>query len=385
MNKHILVLSLVAVALWAGGMSVASESQRIAAEELLSGELLDATEGPKNPIESRDILALSDEMRAFLREHVNPGATDVFKLKQLTGAVMGRTSFGLEYDEITYTAAETFERQRGNCISFAIMFAVLARGAGIEAQFQEVDIPPDWSIRRDVYVLNRHINIRVDLGAAGIHIVDFNIADFKSSFDTDEISDRRTVAHFLNNIGFERMTEGDIPEAVAFLRLAIQHADGDFSPAWTNLGSLYRRAGHLEYAEAAFHYALKADKGDDVAMSNLLSLYGVMEEEEKADEYRKRVREHRMRNPYYRYQLASEAFLERDYDTAIEHLKQATRRERKEDEFYFLLGLSHLMKGNQKEARKYMNKAELVAADAAKKDRYSTKIDMLMSASQKAD
>ncbi|MEE4272652.1 MAG: transglutaminase domain-containing protein [Thermoanaerobaculales bacterium] len=385
MSQHHRIAVAVAALVAAATMAPASEQPKISREEVLVAKLLGAGAGPQEPISPGEVLALSDEMREFLRDHVNFGATDVFKLAQLTDAVMGRASLGLEYVESTHTAAETFRHQRGNCISFAIMFAVLCRGAGIGAHFQEVDIPPDWSIRRDVYVLNRHINVRVNLGAAGIHIVDFNIADFKSTFDTDEISDRRTIAHFYNNIGFERMEEGDTSEAVAFFRLAIEYSDGDFSPAWTNLGSLYRQAGHLNHAEAAFLYALKADRGDDVAMSNLVSLYGAMGENAKAREYRKRVDEHRMRNPYYRYTLANEAFLERDYDTAISHLKVATRRERKEDEFYFLLGLSHLMKGNEKEARKYMAKAELVAADAAKKERYSTKIDMLMSASQKAD
>jgi len=368
-----------------GFVSASSDAPGISAEELLRAELLGADGVAVDTIASSDVLALSDEMREFLRENVNPGATDVFKLQQLTDAVMGRKSFGLDYDETTRTAAETFRLQRGNCLSFANMFLVLARGAEIGAQFQEVDIPPDWSIRQDVYVLNRHINVRVNLGAAGVHIIDFNIADFKSTFPTDEISDRRATAHFYNNIGVERMGEKEIPAAVAYFRLALERADGKFSPAWTNLGSLYRRAGHLEHAEAAFLHALKADRYDEVAMSNLVSLYGTMGDDEKAMDFQKKVHDHRMRNPYYRYDLATDAFMERDYDTAISHLKQATRRERKEDEFYFLLGLSYLMKGQEKDARKWMNKAEAVAADAALKDQYSTKIDMLMSAAQKAD
>ena len=386
MKTRVVTVGLIGlVVLGTVSASATPEPARISDDELLGAELLGATGGPTNPIEVREVLALSDEMRAFLREHVNPGATDVFKLQQLTDAVMGKAEFGLEYDETTRTAAETFRLQRGNCISFAMMFAVLARGAEIGAVFQEVDIPPDWSIRQDVFVLNRHINIRINLGAAGIHTVDFNIADFKSTYPTDEISDRRAIAHFYNNIGVERMAVKDTKEAVAFFRLALQHAEGRFSPAWTNLGSIYRQAGHFQHAEAAFFRALKADKGDDVAMSNLVSLYGSMGDHGKAKDYRKKVEEHRMRNPYYRFELASEAFMERDYDTAIDHLKQATRRERKEDEFYFLLGLSHLMKGDEKLARKWMDKAEAIAADTARKKRYSTKIEMLMSAAQKVD
>lgn len=324
-------------------------------------------------------------MRKFLSDHVNPGATDVFKLQQLIDAIMGKNSFGLEYDEKTRVATETFRLQKGNCLSFSIMFVALAREVGLEAEFQEVDIPPDWSMRKDVYVLNRHINVSVSLGAAGVHVVDFNISDFKTTYDMHIVSDTRGTAHFYNNIGVEWMQKGDVAHAVAYFRLAIVEGDGGFSPPWTNLGNLYQRAGHLDYAEAAFLEALKADKRDGVAMSNLVGLYARLGDDKKAEVYRKRVREHRMRNPYYRFELAREAFFERDYEVAIEHLKHATRKERNEDEFYFLLGLSYLMMGEEKEARRWMAKAEKLVADGPEKMRISTKIETLMAASQKVD
>ena len=78
-------------------------------------------------------------------------------------------------------------------------------------------------------------------------------------------------------------------------------------------------------------------------MSNLVRLYEKMGDPEKAEIYQKRVDEHRMQNPYFRFSLAREAFFDRDYETAIKHLKVAIREHKNDDEFYFLLGsvLSH--------------------------------------------
>ena len=96
--------------------------------------------------------------------------------------------------------------------------------------------------------------------------------------------------------------------------------------------------------------------------------------------YRDRVIDHRQHNPYYRFQLAREAFLAQDYDAAIRHLNYAIRKKKNEDQFYFLLGLSHLKKADEQAARRWLSRAEEVAATDALKRRYSSKIDILLSA-----
>jgi hypothetical protein len=373
-----LVLGLVAI-------GAAAAAAKISDGELTSGALLGVPDEPAGLVDQSEVLAVSPEMRAFVNAHVSSGALDVIKLQQLIDALMGSETFGLEYDRVTRTAAETFRTHHGNCLSFAGMFVALARNAGLRATFEEVEIPPDWSMGNELFVLNQHVNVSIDLGAAGVHVVDFNISDFKSTYEVRKIDDRRAIAHFYNNLGVERMQDGDIAAAVALLRRAIEADNGDFSPAWNNLGTLYRKAGHFEHAEVCYRNALRADKHDTVAMSNLVALYEKMGLPDRAQEYRKRVREHRLRNPYYLFRLAQEAFFQRDFRTAIEYAKQAIRRQDREDEFYFLLGLCHLMEGREDEAQKWMRKAEEIATSDEQKHRYSTKIDALMRASESVD
>lgn len=385
MSKRLISIAVAIFALTSLADAATGKQTEITPEYLLRGELLGAAGKPDKQVDPGTIFALSDEMEQFLSDNVNPGATDVFKLKQLIDAIMGKETFGLEYDENTRTAAETFRLRVGNCLSFSTMFVSLARGVGLKAEFQEVDIPPDWSMRKDVFVLNRHVNVSVYLGAAGIHVVDFNISDFKSTYDVEIVSDKRAIAHFFNNLGVERMQDGDTVAATQFFRRAIIDGEDRFSPAWTNLGTLYRRGDHFAHAEAAYLQALRADKRDAVAMSNLVGLYEKLGNEEKAEIYRKKVDEHRMRNPYFRFSLAREAFFDHDYDTAIKHLKIAIREHKNDDEFYFLLGLSYLMRGDEREARRWTAKAEHVAATGEARRLYSTKIETLMSASEKVD
>jgi Flp pilus assembly protein TadD len=351
----------------------------ITLDELRAGTALGVAQDPSALVKPEDVLAVNAEMRDFLRKHVTRSAPRIVRLEQLTHAIINDRSFGLEYDETTRTASETFRARRGNCLSFCNMFVALARHVGLNAQYQEVDTPPDWSLRNDAFVLNRHLNVLVNLGTEGERVVDFNVDDFRTDYDKRMVSDARALAHYYNNMAVESMQRGDGGSALLYFRRATDD-DPLFAPAWTNLGILYVRAGHPAHAEAAYLQALRADPGDLVAMSNLASLYERLGDQNRAALYRNRVTNHRQRNPYYKFQLARGAFQAQDFDGAIRHLKQAIRQKRNEDQFYFLLGMSYMKKGDERAARRWLSQAEKMAATAALKRRYSSKIDMLLSA-----
>jgi Flp pilus assembly protein TadD len=351
-------------------------------EELLSGEVLGAEHDPPGLVSDDEVLAVSDEMREFLDRFVDRRANFYYKLNQLSYAIINDATFGLVYDESTRTAAGAFASRRGNCLSFSNMYVAMARYIGLSVKFQEVDIPPDWTYRDDAFVLNRHVNVYVYTGSAGVHVVDFNLDDFKSSYDQRAISDSRALAHFFNNLGVEQMQTGNAHAAFAYFRRAIVDNDRRFAPAWTNLGILYYREGYPKYAEAAYYQALQANPGDLVAMSNLVKFYDEQGDLERADFFRKKVYYHRKRNPYFRYHVAREAFIDGDYDTAASNLNYAIRKRPKEDQFYFLLGMVNLQKGNTDAARRAFNKAERLASSDSLRRNYSSKIDMLLSAAE---
>jgi hypothetical protein len=180
---------------WVGLAAAATPS----VGELLSGAALGFDSDPPGLVRDDQVLAVSDEMREFLDVFVDQKANHYYKLNQLSYAIINDATFGLEYDESTRTAADTFAARRGNCLSFSNMYVAMARHVGLNARFQEVDIPPDWTYRDDAFVLNRHVNVVVSGGSAGRHVIDFNLDDFKSSYDQMAISDSRAIAHFYNN------------------------------------------------------------------------------------------------------------------------------------------------------------------------------------------
>jgi Flp pilus assembly protein TadD len=376
LRAALVCLALPVVACTSGRGTLGSVA--ITPDELLAGTALGLPGGSPVPVAQEDVLAVSPQMREFLEKHVDLNGSDSLKLNQLVSVIVEEDTFGLVYDDRTRTASETFHARRGNCLSFSNMFVAMARYVGLNVQFQEVDVPPDWTLDKDTYVLNQHVNVYVDLEKAGTRVVDFNIADFKTSYEMRKIPGPRALAHYYNNIGVERMQAGDTASALSCFRKAIADGERRFSPAWTNLGTLYLRAGHPAHAEAAYLQAVKANKSDLVAMSDLARLYEQLDDRERAAAYQKKVVHHRYLNPYYRYELARRAYIGKDYVAAIGHLKYAIRKRPKEDRFYFLLGACYLEKGDKRAAERWLAKAQEVAATDALKRRYSSKIDTLL-------
>jgi len=322
------------------------------------------------------VLALDGDMREFLARNVQPEGDDYSRLFQLLSAVISPGSFGVEYREQTLTAAGTFHARAGNCLSFTNLFIALSRGVGLDVTYQEVEIPPDWNLRSDTLVLNRHVNASVALGKAGEHVVDFNMESFRASYPRRQISDARAQAHFFNNLGVDGLQAGNALEAFRYFRGALR-LDQSLAAAWVNLGTLYWREGYPAHAEASYREALHASPREDVALSNLARLYAAEGRDADAEALRQRVMRHRLQNPYYRAALAREAYDAADYAAAVGHLKAAIRERPDEAQFHSLLGASYLQLGQRERARRAFSAAADVAENPAP---YQRKLERLASA-----
>ena len=332
-------------------------------------------------LSSVDILEMTPEMIEFVESYMEGSTNRYRRMQRLVHAIIGDGNFNLVYDDKTRTASETFTAARGNCLSFTNLFIAMARYLEIHAEYQEVDIPPDWSLAGESFFFSQHVNVLVDLGVGMQRVVDFNIYDFQPTYERRTITDARGRAHYFSNIGVEHMMNGNNTLAYANFRQALKE-DSRFSPAWINMGILHRREKYPNYAETSYKQALEIYQFNLIAMSNLANLYEEEGKSEWAEQYKDRVRLHRMNNPYYRYAKANTAFIDGDYRTAIENLKYAINMIDDEDRFYFLLSLSYLMSGDKEESTRWMKKAEEVAKQNESREKYSHKLDLLISQQQ---
>lgn len=328
-----------------------------------------AARRPAQPVvEDVDILELSPQMARFLVRHVSPKQDPEARVYNLMDAILGHKKLGVIYEGTgTGTAIETFEKRRGNCLSFTILFVAMARHLGLDAYFQEVSEVISWDRRGEMVVRNQHMIVEVEV-KNGRQVVDFLPGAEKRYRSVRRITDERALAHFYNNLGVDILAEGDAALALAYFDRALA-ADQTFTYAWTNRGVAHRRLGDFEAAESGHLKALEIDKNEPAAMANLASLYLGAGLEEQAQPLLRQVENHLRRNPYHHFRQGASAARAGDLSAAIAHFKEAIRRMPEEPEFHAALADVLARSGDAKKARESLGKALELTEDEEERQR----------------
>ena len=325
--------------------------------DLLSGKVLEWNP-PSAPLPSRDdAFGLDEDMHAFVSSVATGDAN-----ARLSGLLDGMRDGGLlslHYtDDFTRTASGTFHDRVGNCLSFTMLFVGLARAAGLDVRYQVVDVPPTWTDDLGLIAVGNHVNALVL--ADHLLIVDFNDAFFREKYSTRIVSDDYAAALYYNNLGVEALGRRDNESSFGLLREAAR-IDPGMAATWVNLGVLYLRLGHLDYAEAAFLRALETDPREQSAFTNLESVYTALGHSELAARYGAQIRRYRDINPYYHYAVARAAFNDKRYDDALPSLRTAIRLKGDDEEFYALQGQVLVALGHEDRAAESFARAKELA------------------------
>ena len=379
-NRNLLVLAAV----WLVACAPQDVITPAANDALLSGEMLFDEIIDVSDIGTEEILALNDEMRDYVAATVGSDPQARSRLRKLVRGMIDDGLLTLEYDpSLAYSAIETFQNRQGNCLSFSILFAALAREAGLDAAFQMVDIPPSFERDGETVLLNNHINIRIkgvrrDINFAGDYVVDFNTAEYNGNYETKTVDDEYAIALYFSNLAVESMQAGETREAFRYLKKGIE-SDPRVAGLWVNLGVLYSRNGHYDMAERAYRQALSVDASNKSALVNLARALKKLGREKEAERYLRKVAYYRDRNPYYHSYRAQTAYKEGRLNDAMDHLAAAIRLKKDEHQFYYLRGVIHQQMGELDLASRDYRKARDTAEQARLVSGYERKLQALES------
>jgi tetratricopeptide (TPR) repeat protein len=291
-------------------------------------------------LETVNILALSNDLKNFVDQHVDRSWPTSKRLVALRDILFSEEHFDLQYESgKTKTAIETYQSRTGNCLSMTNLYIAMARYSGLNANYHVVDAVPQWHHSVDTLILTRHINSTGKLKNGDNYVLDF-LPNVRTNRDTAEtVSDRYALAIYYNNLGAEAIITKEHDLAMQYLNTALK-LEPKMSDIWNNMGINQRRLFRLDLAEASFKQAIKLNYFSSPAMSNLSNLFYHNAQNTEAKALEKRVARYRKRNPYYRYANARIAFDKQNYHTAQYEVEEAIRL--KDDEIVFFELLSRI-------------------------------------------
>ena len=318
-------------------------------------------------IESIEPLTLSTEMKQFVASRLGGSARDPERTWRLAYAMLDPWMFPFEYDpRVTLTAREAFRTRRGNCLTFSNLFIAMAREAGLEAWYREVEIPPEWNSVDDTLLVSMHVNAAVS-DDGDTYVIDVSRREEKPGDRVRRLSDSEAEAQFYNNLGADALVANDLGLAHAYFRKAVA-TDPRQAYVWSNLGVVLRRNGQTADAMRAYETALQLEPDSTFALNNLYTIYDEDGMTEQAAKLQARVERNRRHNPYYLHHLAVLSAEQRDWQDAIAYSRRAIRLKKDEYRFHYTLAQIQFQAGDVAEARSNLAVARLLAPPSVNPD-----------------
>ncbi|AQS39668.1 TPR repeat [Shewanella psychrophila] len=294
---------------------------------------------------------------------------------------------GFEYrDYRTRTAGETYGDRAGNCMSLVLLTAALADVVGVDVEFQDIEVPPVWDKQGNFYLINGHVNLRLIPRKTSDRIfvstraiqIDFLPERAVRAYSKTRVDKQTVLAMFYNNVAAESLVIGDYDKAYGLLKLGLQQKS-DYVPALNTLAVLYRYKGLDQQAETLYKLALSVSEHNMNALYNYAILLGSQDRLDEWAKIHKVLELDRIANPYYYYDMAQQAYFDREYQDALLWYKRAVDKADYRHEFYFGLSRAYWATGNERLAKKNMEKALSLTRDEDNKIRYQAKLHAMKS------
>ncbi len=379
------IATILALALTLAGCAVAptaGDATRFAADPLFAP--------PSQPIAADQVFAVSEPMRRYIVERIEPLQGTRSRQRALVEALRAKDELKLEYDAAyTRNAAEAFDARTGNCLSLVIMTGAFARELGVEARYRVVNEEETWARRGDIYFSVGHVNITLGrrVGAMTARFddserftVDFQPPPaFVPYGRWQEIEEKTVLAMYLNNRAAETFAQGRLDDAYWFAREAMRR-DPAFVAAYNTLGVIYLRRGHPEEAARVLAWALEREPRNTSVMNNLANAWADLGRTAEATRLRERLARLDPEPAFAWFNQGVAAMKRGDYKAARDLFQKEVDRAPDYHEFHFWLALALAKLGETEEARRHLVRAAETATTREEYDRYAAELRRIPSA-----
>ena len=270
------------------------------------------------------------------------------------------------------TPAETWKRQRGDCLSLTMLTYAVAKAMDMEAIMQEVRVPVLFDRRGPLDVVNQHVNVLfprahrkppLEDNVARDVVIDFE-PGYASAAKGQPLSESAILARYYNNIATEHLAQGRNALAYAHYKAAIL-ADPGYAASYGNLAILYRNGGLLRDSEQLLRHAVALGDPGDVPLRALYQLLSEQGRDAEARRYARELQAHRERDPYYWIGLGLQHLQAGENRQAIRALEHARDMATGFEEVHRHLALAYWRAGEAARANDELSQLAALTGDEA--------------------
>jgi tetratricopeptide (TPR) repeat protein len=312
-----------------------------------------------------DIFRLDPQLAQVLADPALQAMSPLARARRLVTIIFGpkRDAFGYESGHST-SAAESWRRHRGDCISLTVLAYSAARALGLQAEIQEIHIPALYVRQGGFEYVNHHVNLHIRIPASPQEAGQEMIVDFDPDgmpwVSGETLSEAAVVARMYSNFAAEALAAGDDRRAYAYLKAAIA-TDHSHAASYTNLAVLYRRDGLPTQAEQLLRDAIGLNVQPETALHVLHELLQAQGRTAEAAQVAQQLSAHQDVDPYYWLDRGAHELAQGQPDDAVRALKRAEALSDGFGEVHRLLVAAYLQLGERDRAREQL--ALLAAAE----------------------
>ncbi len=225
------------------------------------------------PAEVPNPMQATPAMEAAAKELAGTGR-DEEQLERLRSALLDGKNWTFEYERnSTFSAADAFERRRGNCVSFTNLFISMGRSLGIRLQAALVSARGVSEREGDLIVTYNHMVAVYRLAASRTaKVYDFYRTNEELSGRLTLLDDYTVAAIRASNDGIAHLGRGEGAEAEHDLGLSVKLGP-QLGSLHANLGLAKWRNGDVAGAFATIEKGLEVEPDCPPLLQNLAALY----------------------------------------------------------------------------------------------------------------
>ncbi len=306
---------------------------------------------------------ITPELRLALEQRIRQAPSERSKINEVLRFIFEDLDLAYSLTP-TRNAVQTYESQKGNCLSFVNLFIGVAREQGLNPFYVEVTDYQKWNHREGMVVSQGHI-------VGGMYLegelkpYDFLPYRAKSYRDFKPIDDLTAVAHFYNNLGAEALMAGDLPTALEHLEVATGIAP-QFEKGLNNMGVALARGKQYDKALEWYQKGLAIDPENPMLLTNLTRLYQQTGRAKEADELLTRLEASNESNPFFFVYQGEMALSRGEHEKAIAYMTRALRQDSELPEVHIGFVKVYVALGDLDKAKHHLERA--LKLDATNQD-----------------